>query len=144
VGGWVGRARLLTHWAVAVIVATDPASSAAAAAVGTKFSGGGVGGSGGSGGAAVGGSKSYDSSKQQADAAKQRGNEALKCKKYHQAVSHYTEAIVSDPTNHLFYRCVCQNFDPIRCAACRPWDTGVSLLRPHNKPCGHGCEELTG
>ena len=34
--------------------------------------------------------------KQLANEAKQRGNEALKAKKFHQAVSHYTEAIAQD------------------------------------------------
>ena len=37
-----------------------------------------------------------------AEAAKERGNEAMKAEKYNQAVSHYTEALRMAPTNHVY------------------------------------------
>jgi stress-induced-phosphoprotein 1 len=41
--------------------------------------------------------------REQAELAKEKGNQAVKSKQYDEAISHYTEAIKLDPTNHVYY-----------------------------------------
>ena len=46
---------------------------------------------------------SEEQAEAQAEAAKERGNEAMKANKFNQAVSHYTEALRVAPTNWVYY-----------------------------------------